>query len=137
MSALWTCPVCRRRFTRKNQRHACGTGDRASVLRNRPAAVVRAFEALAAFAESLGDVELVARDRYVLLRTRPIFADVVVRPESLRLAIHLPARRKHPLFSKIVAGKRHVTHVAELRAPGELTALEPFLRLAYDHSLAD
>ena len=26
MSTTWTCPKCQRQFTRRNQRHACGTG---------------------------------------------------------------------------------------------------------------
>jgi hypothetical protein len=35
-----------RRFTRKNQRHACGTGERDDVLQGRPAKVVELYEAL-------------------------------------------------------------------------------------------
>ena len=42
---------------------------------------------------------------------------------------------KHPLFMKVVADKRHVTHVVQLRSPAELEAMKPFVREAHAHSL--
>jgi hypothetical protein len=132
---VWTCPTCQRRFTRKNQRHACGTGERASVLRNRPSELVQLYEALEAFARSFGRVELVTRERYVLFRTTRIFADAVMMSGALRLAIHLPRKAAHPLFSKIGSDRRHVTHVAQLRTPKDLAAMKPFLREAYESSI--
>ena len=63
MTLVWTCPKCKRRFTRANQRHACGTGDRAEVLRNRSPEIVGLYEALERFATSLGPVEFVTRER--------------------------------------------------------------------------
>jgi len=132
----WTCPICKRRFTRTNQRHACGTGDRAGVLRNRPPELVQLYEALEAFGKSLGSVEFVTRERYVLLRTTRIFADLVVKSASLRLAIHLPREVEHSLFSKVASDRKLVTHVAELRDLEDLEVMKPFLRQAYEHSLA-
>jgi predicted transport protein len=136
MTAGWICPKCKRRFTRQNQRHACGTGSRAEVLRNRPAELVELYEALEAFARSLGAVEFVTRDRYVLLRSSRIFADLVVMTDALRLAIHLPRKVKNALFIKVAADRRHVTHVAKLRQMKELDTLKPLLREAYEHSLS-
>jgi predicted transport protein len=137
MTSTWACPRCKRRFTRKNQRHACGTGERADVLRNRDPKLVELYEALEAFAKSLGPIELVTRERYVLFRSTRIFADLVVRPASLRLAIHLPRKAEHALFVKIAADRRHVSHVAELRGPRDLAAMKPFLKAAYEHSVLD
>ena len=134
-NATWRCPTCKRQFTRANQRHACGTGDRAGVLRNRPAELVELYSALEAFAKSLGPVEFVARERYVLFRTTRIFVDVVIMAGAVRLAIHLGRTAKHPLFMKVVADKRHVTHVVQLRSPVELEAMKPFVREAHAHSL--
>ena len=134
MTKLWKCPTCKRKFTRVNQRHACGTGDRASVLRDRPPELVAVYAALETFAKSLGPIELVARDRYVLFRTTRIFADVVVMTACIRLAIHLPRKLEHAMFSKIVADKRHVSHVAQLQHAAEVEALGPFLSEAYDYS---
>lgn len=136
MTSLWSCPACNRQFTRRNQRHACGTGERSDVLRNRPSEIVELYAALEAFATSLGPVELVTRERYVLLRSRRVFADAAVMSDALRLAIHLPRRAEHALFFKIVTDGKQVTHVARLRAREELTAMEPFLREAYAYSVA-
>ena len=133
---MWTCPKCDRRFTRKNQRHACGTGDRADVLRNRPPEVVKLYAALERFAKSLGPVEFVTRERYVLLRSNRIFADAVIMSDALRLAIHLSRKAEHTLFIKVGSDRKHVTHVAKLRAIEELESMKPFLREAYEHSMS-
>jgi hypothetical protein len=132
----WSCPKCGRRFTRKSQRHACGTGERAAVLRNRPTEIVRLYAALESFASSLGPVEFVTRERYVLLRSRRIFADLVVMAGALRLAIHLSREVKHPLFIKVASDRKQVTHVAKLKGMDELEAMKPFLREAYEFSIS-
>lgn len=134
MAAAWTCPRCKRRFTRANQRHACGTGDRAEVLRNRPPELVDLYDALEAFVKTLGSVEFVTRERYVLLRSDRIFADLVVMTDALRLAIHLPRKVDHRLFIKTGSDRKQVTHVARLRTVDDLEAMKPFLREAYEYS---
>lgn len=136
MTTTWVCPKCKRRFTRKNQRHACGTGDRAAVLRNRPPEIVALYNALETFAKSLGSVEFVTRERYVLLRSTRIFADVVMMSDALRLAIHLSRRVENRLFIKIASDRRQVTHVAKLHDMEELETVKPFLREAYEYSIS-
>jgi predicted transport protein len=134
-TATWACPKCKRRFTRKNQRHACGTGKGTDVVRNRPPEVVAAYAALEKFAKALGEVELVTRERYVLFRSKKIFADAVIMTDAVRLAIHLPQKIDSDLFIKVVADRRHVTHVTKLRNASTLKALMPLLKQAYEHSL--
>jgi predicted transport protein len=136
MTSTWTCPKCNRRFTRRNQRHACGTGDQAGVLRNRPPEVVKLYAALEKFAKSLGPVEFVTRERYMLLRSNRIFADAVIMADALRLAIHLSRKAEHRLFMKVGSDRKHVTHVVKLRAMEELESMKPFLREAYEHSIS-
>jgi predicted transport protein len=136
MSASWICPKCGRRFTRTHQRHACGTGDRAEALRNRPPELVDLYARFEKFVTSLGSVEFVTRERYVLLRTRRIFADLNIMTDALRIAIHLPEKMDHDLFIKVGADRRHVTHVAKLRTARDLEAMKPFLRKAYEFSVA-
>lgn len=136
MTTAWTCPKCKRRFTRTNQRHACGTGDRAEVLRNRSPELVKLYGALERFATSLGPVELVTRERYVLLRSNRIFADAVVMSDGLRLAIHLSRKVHHKLFIKVGADRRQVTHVAKVHDMDEFEAMKPFLREAYEYSIS-
>jgi hypothetical protein len=136
MTPSWMCPTCNRRFTRRNQRHACGTGEGENVLRNRPAALVSLYASIEAFVKAFGPVELVTRDRYVLMRSNRIFVDLVVMSDALRLAIHLPQAVSNPLFTKVAADRRHVTHVAMIRSADEFEALKPFLRDAYEFSIS-
>jgi hypothetical protein len=136
MATPWTCPKCKRQFTRKNQRHACGTGNRADVLRNRPPEIVELYAALEAFAKSLGPVEFVTRERYVLLRSNRIFADLVIMPDALRLAVHLSRTVQDERFFKVASDRRQVSHVAKLRDMRDLEAMQPYLREAYEFSIS-
>jgi predicted transport protein len=135
MTSTWRCPECKRQFTRKNQRHACGTGNRAEVLRNRSPELIGLYAALESFAKSLGSVEFVTRERYVLLRSNRIFADLTVMSDALRLAIHLGRKAEHKLFMKVGADRKHVTHVVKLHDMEELEAMKPYLREAYEYSI--
>src|SRR5437773_808042 len=101
MATSWVCPNCNRRFIRQNQRHACGTGAGENVLRDRPPALVSLYASIESFTKSCGQVEFVTRERYVLMRSERIFADLVVMRDALRLAIHLPREVTHPLFIKV------------------------------------
>jgi hypothetical protein len=136
MSNGWVCPKCKRGFTRKNQRHACGTGNRLEVLRGRPESLVRLYSLIESFAKTLGPVELVTRDRYVLLRSRRIFTDLVVMKDCLRVAIHLGRRVENPIFFKVGSDRKHVTHVAKLHDETGLAILKPYLREAYQFSIS-
>jgi predicted transport protein len=136
MTTAWTCPRCKRRFTQTNQRHACGTGERAEVLRNRSSELVDLYEALERFVISLGSVEFMTRERYVLLRSKRIFADVVVMSDALRLAIHLPRKVDHTLFTKVGTDRKQMTHVAKVHDMQEFNAMKPFLREAYEYSIS-
>lgn len=136
MAPAWVCPKCKRRFTRTNQRHACGTGVRADVLRARPPEIVELYTALERFVKSLGPVEFVTRERYVLLRSNRIFADLVIMSGALRLAVHLSRRASNRLFVKIGSDRKHVTHVAKLQTLAEFETMKPFLREAYEFSIS-
>lgn len=134
-AGTWKCPRCRRAFTRPNQRHACGTGAQSDVLRGRPEALVQLWSSLEAFAKSLGPIEIVARERYVLLRSVRIFADLVVMVDALRVAVHLRRTVDDPMFFKVVSDGKKVTVVAKIRTEKELKALQPYLKEAYAVSL--
>lgn len=131
----WKCPRCARSFSQKNQRHACGAGDRSAVLRNRPDSIVRVYGLVEAFAQSLGPVEIVARERYVLLRSVRIFADLVIMVDAVRIAIHLKRTVNDPIFFEVAADARHVTHVAKLRTQKDFSAIKSYLKEAYQTSL--
>jgi hypothetical protein len=137
MPASWSCPCCGRTFTRKNQRHACGIGSRSEVLRNRPESIVQLYGAVEAFARSLGAIEVVARERYVLLRSVRIFADLVIMADAVRIAIHLQRRVEDAHFFKVVSDEKKVTHVAKLRTEQDFDALKAYLKEAYESSLVE
>lgn len=79
-----------------------------------PRCVIALDEAVEGIAQSLGPVELVARERYVLFRTPRIFADPVILSDAVRIAVCLPREASSPLFLEIVHGPRQVTLVAKL-----------------------
>jgi hypothetical protein len=132
---VFRCPRCKRAFTRKGQRHACGTGDREQVLRDRPEALVRLYRQIEAFAQKLGPIEVVARDRYVLLRSVRIFADLVMMSDAVRIAIHVQRELDDPIFFKVASDGKKVTHVAKLRTRADFDAIKAYLAEAYELSL--
>jgi predicted transport protein len=96
---------------------------------------VKIFEAIESYARSLGDVEIVARDRYALFRTKRIFADLVMMKDAVRLAIHLRRNVSDPMFCKTVEDRGKFTHVVKLQQMKTVAALKPLLKEAYAVSL--
>jgi hypothetical protein len=132
----WSCPKCHRVFTQVNQRHACGTGSREEVLRNRPAVLVQIYGLIEAYAKTLGPIEIVTRQRDALFRSVRIFADLTVMTSCVRLVIHLRRPVVDPVFFKIVTGEKlAVSHVAKLTIPDEWEAVESYFEEAYRVSL--
>ena len=135
VSARWRCPACGRQFARKSQAHACGAQGRDDVLRDRPEAVVQTYTALTTFVKSLGPVEVFARERYVLLRSVRIFADLVIMSDAVRVAIHVDRALNDPIFFKVVSERKKVSHVAKLHQPTQVDAIKAYLTEAYALSL--
>ena len=135
--ASWKCPKCQRVFTQINQRHACGTGNRDEVLRNRPTGLIEIYELIEAHAKSLGRIEIVTRQRYALFRSVRIFADLTVMTSCVRLVVHLRRRVNDTAFSKIVTGERAiVSHVAQLTTAAQWKAVKTYFTEAYRESLS-
>jgi hypothetical protein len=98
---------------------------------------VQLLSTIETFARSLGPVEIVARERYVLLRSTRIFVDLVMMSDAVRAAIHLRRKVDHPLFFKVGVNDRHgVTHVAKIRNHQEFECLKRYFKEAYDASIA-
>jgi len=128
----WVCPQCDRTFRQVNQRHACGVGSAAALLKNRPPALADLYRKLETTVRSFGRVEVVTRNRYALFRTTRIFADLTVMRDALRVVIHLGRKAGAPCFVKIGPGGNRVSHVALVRTAGDLRSIIPFLREAFD-----
>ena len=128
----WACPRCDRTFRQVNQRHACGVGSAATLLKGRPPALTDLYRKLETTVRGFGDVEVVTRNRYALFRTTRIFADLTVMRDALRVVIHLGRKASAPCFIKIGQGDNRVSHVALVRTAEDLRTIIPFLREAFD-----
>jgi hypothetical protein len=128
----WQCTRCHRIFRQINQRHACGVGSPATLLKDRPPELAALYRKLEATIHGFGVVEVVTRDRYALFRTTRIFTDLTVMRDALRVVIHLGRKAKAPCFVKVGEGDKRVSHVALVRTDEDLRAIKPFLREAFD-----
>src|SRR5947207_8057906 len=128
----WACPRCDRIFRQVNQRHACGVGNAATLLKSRPPALTDLYRKLETNVRGFGEVEVVTRNRYALFRTTRIFADLTVMRDALRVVIHLGRKAGVPYFIKIVSGGHRVSHVAHVRTVEDVRTIIPFLREAFD-----
>ena len=124
-------------FRQVNQRHSCGVGDPASLLKDRPPELAALYRELAATVNSFGVVEVVTRDRYALFRTTRIFADLTVMRNALRVVIHLSRKASAPCFVKVGEDRNRVSHVALVRTDEDLRAITPFLREAFEVAARD
>jgi hypothetical protein len=128
----WACPRCDRTFRRVNQRHACGVGSAATLLKGRPPALADLYRGLETTVRGFGDVEVVTRNRYALFRTTRIFADLTVMRDAPRVVIHLGRKAAAPHFIKIGQSNNRVSHVSLVRTTEDLHTIVPFLREAFD-----
>jgi predicted transport protein len=133
----WVCPQCDRTFRQVNQRHACGVGSAATLLKNRPPALADLYRKLENTVKGFGGVEVVTSNRYALFRTTRIFADLTVMRDALRVVIHLGRKASAPYFIKIGKGGNRVSHVALVRTAEDLRTIIPFLREAFDLAVSE
>lgn len=133
----WKCPRCHRTFRQVNQRHACGIGGAATLLKGRPPELAGLYRNLEATIKGFGHVEVVTRDRYALFRTTRIFSDLTVTRDALRVVIHLGRKVSAPCFIKIGEGDKRVSHVALVRTDEDLRTIKPFLLEAFNLAAAE
>jgi predicted transport protein len=133
----WACPRCERTFRQLNQRHACGVGGVATLLKGRPQSLVDLYRKLETTVTTFGAVEVVTRDRYALFRTTRIFADLTVTRDALRLVVHLGRKVSAGYFIKIGPSGKRVSHVVLVRTAEDLRTVMPFLREAFDLAVSE
>jgi hypothetical protein len=133
----WACPRCRRTFRQANQRHACGVGSAATLLKGRPPALVDLYRKLETTVRGFGHVEVVTRDRYALFRTTRIFVDLTVTRDALRVVVHLGRKVSAPYFIKTGPSGGRVSHVVIVRTAADLRTVMPFLREAFDLAVGE
>lgn len=133
----WACPRCHRAFRQLNQRHACGVGSSATLLKGRRPALADLYRALETTVRRFGEVEVVTRDRYALFRTTRIFTDLTVTRDALRVVIHLGRRVSAPYIVKAGSSGKRVSHVVLIRTAEDLRTIMPLLREAFDFAVGE
>src|SRR4029079_16844006 len=83
MAAMWTCPVCGRRFAARNQTHACGRFDLRRHLEDRSPEVVASFERFRDEVLRCGPAAVLPERTRVAFQTRMSFAAVSLRTRWL------------------------------------------------------
>ena len=133
----WACPRCDRTFRQVNQRHACGVGSAATLLKGRLPALTDLYGRLETTVKSFGEVEVVTRDRYALFRTTRIFADLTVTRDALRVVVHLGRKVSAPYFVKTGPSGNRISHVVLVRTAEDLRTIMPFVREAFDLAVSE
>jgi predicted transport protein len=120
-----------------NQRHACGVGSAADLLKGRSPVLTDLYRKLETAVRSFGEVEVVTRNRYALFRTTRIFADLTVTRDALRVVVHLGRKASAPYFIKTGPTGNRVSHVVLVRTAEDLRTIMPFLREAFDLAVSE
>jgi hypothetical protein len=130
---LWRCPTCSRRFANRNQTHSCANiVPLSSHFRGKPALTRSLFDAFLAQVKSSGPVTVLPEKSRIAFQARMSFAQLTPRRGYLRGHLVLARRCEHPCFERIetISPRNHVHHF-ELRNPGQIVMLEPFIAQAY------
>ncbi len=133
----WACPRCHRNFRQANQRHACGVGSAATLLKGRPPALTDLYRQFETAVRGFGQVEVVTRGRYALFRTTRIFVDLTVMRDALRVVVHLGRKVAAPYFIKTGPSGDRVSHVVLVRTAADLRTIMPWLREAFDLAVSE
>lgn len=118
----WTCPDCGRRFGRKNQAHGCAPGQSVDdFFANRPAALRRAFDAIARHLMKTGGVEVEAVTVCVMFKRSRSFAEVRARRDRLVLGFLLSRVVEHSKITRTLRLSAHRTaHFVDIARPADV-----------------
>jgi hypothetical protein len=118
---LWTCPRCGRRFSSRNQTHACGRWTLERHLDGRSPPVVATVHAFIALAEACGPVVVIPEKTRIAFQARMSFAQLTVRSRWVDGHVVLARRRPDPRFARIetMSSRSHVHHF-RLLGPGDV-----------------
>jgi RimJ/RimL family protein N-acetyltransferase len=121
MKAMWTCPVCGRRFANRNQSHACGRFDLEGLLQGRGPGVVSTFERFRDEVLRCGPAAVLPERTRIAFRARMSFAAVMPRTRWLDGHVVLAKRVRSRRFRDVqTISPRNLVHTFRLESPDEV-----------------
>ena len=131
--SLWQCPLCGRRFARKNQSHSCIVHPVANHFLGKPARLRQTFERLLAKTRRLGPVRVDAVKSAINLSGKNHFAMVYVLKASLKMdfALYGIPRSGRILRTEKLGGNRYLHYVRLTRLEDVDDELLGWLEEAY------
>lgn len=104
---FWSCPYCQRKFTTRNQSHACIFYTVEQHLELAHPQVVKLYERLAEMVKKCGNAIIEATKTSIVFKTLAMFAVVHLKKSSLAVAFWLPHPLDHPRIRRIHSDSPH------------------------------
>lgn len=130
---MWTCPVCKRNFKRKEQPHSCGLIDTASLFVNKPPQLKKLFDLIVKKISGLGEMKQETVKAGVLFRHHSAFFGIKIKKDHLLLEYFLDRVEDDPPVNKTlnVSAKR-IVHYVSVDEPEDVTPqLIAFIKESY------
>lgn len=135
---MWSCPVCKRKFNKEDQRHTCSTKDVGELFINRSDELVLLYDALASVIGNWDNVEIRAATHSVVFSVGRAFLVLKPMKDQLDLKIYLNEELESELFFKV--NKYYGRFQCQIRLQNEWQITEDFLGLvglSYNEALQE
>ena len=100
---LWTCPHCVRKFTNRNQSHACERYTVEDHLTTANPQVARLYDRFVELVNNCGEVMVEATKTSIAFKSPGLFAVVHLQKSGLQVGFRLPRKVEHPRIMRVYA----------------------------------
>ena len=135
---MWSCPVCKRKFNKEDQRHTCSTKDVGELFINRSDELILLYDALASVIGNWDNVEIRAATHSVVFSVGRAFLVLKPMKDQLDLKIYLNEEMESELFFKV--NKYYGRFQCQIRLQNEWQMTDEFLDLvglSYNEALQE
>lgn len=135
---MWSCPVCKRKFNKEDQRHTCSTKDVGELFINRSDELILLYDALASVIGNWDNVEIRAATHSVVFSVGRAFLVLKPMKDQLDLKIYLNEELESELFFKV--NKYYGRFQCQIRLQNEWQMTDEFLDLvglSYNEALQE
>jgi len=119
---MWTCPKCRRKFKRKDQRHACTLISKETLFAKRPPGLKNLYNKIVKEVKRIGEYrEEAVNPDVIFFKTKSSFLAVKVKKDHLDIEFFLDHLEDVPPISKYLqTSKKRVAHVVPVDSTEEI-----------------